>query len=162
MTSCHRAYIGLGANLGNPVVTLQEALTELAHCKEMQLIARSSFYRSAPIGMTEQPDFINAVVLLETSRHPKELLDELLALENRFGRIRHEKNGPRILDIDLLLFDQRCMQSDGLTLPHPRMHERAFVLLPLAEIAPELIIPGLGRISDFLPATSNQPIARLP
>jgi 2-amino-4-hydroxy-6-hydroxymethyldihydropteridine diphosphokinase len=113
------------------------------------------------VGFAGQPDFVNAVAEVATGLEPEALLAALLTIEQDFGRRRGEKNGPRTLDLDLLLYGDRQMERPGLTLPHPRMHLRAFVLLPLAEIAPQLAIPGRGSVAAWLPAVANQGIVRL-
>jgi 2-amino-4-hydroxy-6-hydroxymethyldihydropteridine diphosphokinase len=156
-----RAYVALGSNLGNPVSTVEDAIDAMAALRGSLLKAISSLYRTAPVGLKHQPDFINAVVALDTRLGPRELLDELFALEARFGRIREPgsvKNAPRTLDLDLLLQGETVQDDPELTLPHPRMHERAFVLAPLAEIAPNLIVPGHGPIADLLAACAGQRI----
>ena len=118
-------------------------------------------YRTAPVGITNQPEFINAVAELETTLAPEALLDALFDIEERFGRIRAAKNGPRTLDLDLLLFNDQFIELPRLSLPHPRLHLRAFVLQPLAEIAPNLSIPGRGTVAAWLPAVANQGIIKL-
>lgn len=155
------AYIALGANLGDPASTVKAAFGALANLPESRIIRCSSLYRTAPVGIAEQPDFINAVVALETALAPETLLDELFELESRFGRLRAERNGPRTLDLDLLLYNDIFLDLPRLTLPHPRLHLRAFVLQPLAEIAPGINIPGRGSIAAWLPAVANQGITRL-
>jgi 2-amino-4-hydroxy-6-hydroxymethyldihydropteridine diphosphokinase len=155
------AYVALGANLGDPASTVRAAFGALANLPESRITRCSSLYRTTPVGIAEQPDFINAVVALATTLAPETLLDELLELESRFGRQRAEKNGPRTLDLDLLLYNDIFLDLPRLTLPHPRLHLRAFVLQPLAEIAPDLQIPGRGGIGAWLPAVANQGIARL-
>ena len=155
------AYVALGANLGNPTATVLAAFGALANLNESRVTHTSSLYRTAPIGITEQPEFINAVAQLETTLAPEALLDELLALEQRFGRIRGERNGPRTLDLDLLLYDNLELELPRLTLPHPRLHLRAFVLLPLTEISPDLRLAGRGTLAAWLPAVANQGIIRL-
>lgn len=155
------AYIALGANLGEPATTVRAAFAALANLPESRLARSSSLYRTAPVGLADQPDFINAVAALETRLEPEALLDELFEIESRFGRRRAEKNGPRTLDLDLLLYDDRCLDLPRLTLPHPRMHLRAFVLRPLAEIAPQLALPGRGQLAAWLPAVASQGIHRL-
>jgi 2-amino-4-hydroxy-6-hydroxymethyldihydropteridine diphosphokinase len=146
----NRAYIALGANLGDPVATVNAALVSLADLPRSSLAASSSLYRTAPVGLMNQPDFINAVAILETALSPVSLLDELLAIEIRFGRRRSIPNAPRTLDLDLLLHGDTIQADPRLTLPHPRMHLRAFVLVPLLEIAPDIIIPGHGHGRDLL------------
>jgi 2-amino-4-hydroxy-6-hydroxymethyldihydropteridine diphosphokinase len=153
-----RAYVALGSNLGNPVQTIEDAMDAMAALRGSLLKAMSSLYRTAPVGLKHQPDFINAVVALDTRLSPRDLLAELFALEARFGRERSVKNAPRTLDLDLLLHGETVQDDPELILPHPRMHERAFVLAPLAEIAPELTIPGRGRVGDLLAACVDQRI----
>lgn len=155
------AFVALGANLGDPAATLRAALGALANLQESRVIRSSSLYRTAPVGITEQPEFVNAVARLETTLAPEALLDQLLDIEQRFGRIRAERNGPRTLDLDLLLYDDQLLELPRLTLPHPRLHLRAFVLYPLAEIAPDLALPGRGKIAAWLPAVANQGIVKL-
>ncbi len=155
------AYVALGANLGNPAATVLAAIGALANLDQSRVVHTSSLYRSAPVGITAQPEFINAVAALETTLAPEALLDALLEVEQRFGRTRAEKNGPRTLDLDLLLYNQLELDLPRLTLPHPRLHLRAFVLLPLAEIAPNLHLPKRGTIAAWLPAVANQGISRL-
>jgi len=155
------AYIALGANLGDPATTIRAAFGALANLPESRVVHCSSLYRTAPVGILDQPEFVNAVAMLETTLAPEALLEALLDVEHRFGRIRAEKNGPRTLDLDLLLYDDQFVDRPHLTLPHPRLHLRAFVLQPLAELAPDLIIPGRGRIAAWLPAVANQGIVRL-
>jgi len=156
-----RAYIGVGSNLDNPVVHVRDAIAELDDLPATRVVARASLYRSAPVGMLDQPDFVNSVAALDTALAPEQLLDELLAIEARHGRARSERNAPRTLDLDLLLYGDRRMHDERLTLPHPRMHERAFVLLPLAEIDTEAHIPGHGRVQALLAGVSDQRVARI-
>ncbi|HEY6898082.1 MAG TPA: 2-amino-4-hydroxy-6-hydroxymethyldihydropteridine diphosphokinase [Rhodocyclaceae bacterium] len=152
------AFVALGANLGDPMATLKLALQALDDLPQSRLTATSSFYRTAPVGLKNQPDFINAVAALETGLDADALLDALFAIEGEFGRQRSVPNAPRTLDLDLLLFEAQCCDSPRLTLPHPRMHQRAFVLAPLAEIAPNLAIPGHGPVAALLAACSEQRI----
>jgi len=157
-----RAFIGFGANLGDPFATLPDVLKTLAALPETQLAACSSYYRSAPLGVSgPQPDYINAVIALDTGLSPQALLDALLRLEDACGRQRATALAPRPLDLDLLLYGEMVMQSPTLTLPHPRLHQRAFVLLPLAEIAPTLSIPGFGSLSALLEEVKGQRIERV-
>ncbi len=139
-----RAAIALGSNLGDSRATLEAALAALAGCPGIELLARSALYRSAPIG-PPQPDYLNGCALLRTTLAPEALLDTLLATEQRFGRVRGERWGPRTLDLDLIFHGQRQLRSERLELPHPRLRERAFVLVPLAEIAPDWVDPVTGR-----------------
>lgn len=155
------AYIALGANLGDPASTIRAAFGALANLPDSRVVRCSSLYRTAPVGIVDQPEFVNAVALLETTLAPVALLGELLDIEQRFGRQRGEKNGPRTLDLDLLLYDDCHVELPELTLPHPRLHLRAFVLQPLAELAPDLHLPGRGHITAWLPAVANQGIVRL-
>ncbi|TDO15399.1 MULTISPECIES: 2-amino-4-hydroxy-6-hydroxymethyldihydropteridine diphosphokinase [Halomonas] len=140
--SWHRAWIGLGSNLDAPQEHVERALEELDHLPLTRRIAASRCYASAPLGPADQPDYINAVAQLATRLSPLALLDQLQALEQRHGRVRGRHWGPRTLDLDLLLFDERRIRLARLTLPHPEMLQRAFVLVPLAELAPDLLIEG--------------------
>ncbi len=155
------AYIALGANLEDPVVQVRAGLAALATLPDTQLLMQSSLYRTAPVGYADQPDFINAVAAVDTELSPRELLDALLAIELNHGRVRQFANAPRTLDLDVLLYDDVEVNESGLTIPHPRMHERAFVLAPLAEIAPLCEIPGHGRVSDLLRGLDPQGVTRL-
>ncbi|MDD3762049.1 MAG: 2-amino-4-hydroxy-6-hydroxymethyldihydropteridine diphosphokinase [Nevskiales bacterium] len=145
-----RAYVGLGANLGDPPRQLRRALELLGEYGTVLRV--SSFYRSAPMGPQDQPDYCNAVAIIETSLEPAALMQALLATERRCGRVRERKWGPRVLDLDLLHVEGAVCQGDALTLPHPGIGVRAFVLVPWAEIAPEVQIPGLGRVADLAAA----------
>ncbi len=156
------ATIGLGANLNDPAAQVEYALAELDRLPATRLVARSSLYASTPVGYVDQPDFINAVAQVETGLAPRALLAALLEIEHRHGRERSFRNAPRTLDLDLLLYGAAHFHEEGLTLPHPRMHERAFVLLPLLEIAPDTEIPGRGRAADWLAACSGQGVSVLP
>lgn len=155
------AYIGLGANLGNAAAQVRNAFDELDRMPHSRVLRRSSLYRSAPIGHADQPDFINAAAQLETGLPAERLLAELRGIEDHHGRTRSFANAPRTLDLDLLLYGRQTMNSAELTLPHPRMHERAFVLMPLAEIAPELAVPGRGPIRQLLQDCSSQDVERI-
>ena len=156
------AFVALGANLGDPAAQLQRAVSELARLPETRLMTCSSFYLSKPMGFLDQPDYVNAVAALRTKLPPRALLDRLLEIETRHGRSRAFKNAPRTLDLDLLLYDGLVMHEPGLTLPHPRMLERAFVLVPLVEIAPDCIIPGQGTVRENLARLDVQGLTRLP
>jgi len=162
MSACARAFIGFGANLGDPSAALSRALEALAALPETRLAACSSLYRSAPLGVEHpQPDYINAVIALDTGLSPQALLEALLSIEHAGGRRRVAALAPRPIDLDLLLHGETVMQSPTLTLPHPRLHQRAFVLLPLAEIAPALSIPGHGPLSLLLETVKDQHIVRV-
>lgn len=156
------AYIALGSNLSDPIAQIERAWAELDCLPETRLTACSSLYLSKPVGYAEQPDFINATAGILTQLSPRALLSALLSIEARHGRNRTFKNAPRCLDLDLLLYDGLIMHEHGLTLPHPRMIERAFVLVPLAEIAAEAAIPGHGRVADCLARVNSRDIQRLP
>lgn len=144
------AFIALGANLDHPDLQVEAGIRELAGLPRTRLLRRSSLYRSSPVGYRDQPDFINAVAQIETGLKPRDLLEALLAVELRRGRVRDFPNAPRTLDLDIVLYGSLALHEPGLTLPHPRMHERAFVILPLAEIAPGTVVPGHGRIADLV------------
>ncbi len=146
------AFVGLGGNVGDAATTLRQAAAELDALPGSRLLRLSSLYRTAAWGLTDQPDFINAAAAVRTTLAPQALLDALLRIECRHGRDRgrEQRWGPRTLDLDLLLHGQRRMQESGLRLPHPHLHERAFVLVPLAEIAPDARIPGVGTVGDAL------------
>ena len=157
----HTAYIALGSNLGDPESNLRQAIAALAELAQVQFVGASSLYRSAALGHADQPDFINAVAQLSTGLAPQALLAALLAIENRFGRERSFRNAPRTLDLDLLLYNAQTIAEPGLTVPHPRMHERAFVLAPLIEIAPACVLPGMGRAADWLARCRGQTLIRI-
>ena len=160
-----RVFVALGANLGDPATTVRAAIQALRGIAGTRFLAVSSLYRTAPVGLKHQPDFINAVAMLEADDAvlpAPTFLASLFAIEAAFGRVRSVKNAPRTLDLDLLLYGGQTLDLPGLTLPHPRMTERAFVLAPLAEIAPDLKIPGHGRAADLLSAVADQPVERLP
>jgi 2-amino-4-hydroxy-6-hydroxymethyldihydropteridine diphosphokinase len=150
MNSRATVFLGLGSNLEQPVVQLSRALREVHEIPNTALIRVSSFYDTVPIGLADQPNFVNAVAELQTGLNPSELLAYLLEIEATHKRIRSVRDGPRTLDLDILLFNDVCVNEPMLIIPHPRMHERAFVLWPLAEIAPELKIPGRGYVLELL------------
>ncbi|MGE8615006.1 MAG: 2-amino-4-hydroxy-6-hydroxymethyldihydropteridine diphosphokinase [Achromobacter veterisilvae] len=153
-----RAYVGLGANLGDGAATLRQVLAELQDTDGILAVAASPFYRSAPVEATG-PDFINAVAAVDTDLAPLALLDALQALENRHGRQRPYRNAPRTLDLDLLLYGDVRMEHERLSLPHPRMRLRAFVLLPLRDLAPEMVLEGRN-IEDWIGGVRDQAIER--
>lgn len=156
-----RAFVALGANLNDPAARVQAGARALAGLPRTRLTRCSSLYRTAPVGLADQPDFINAVCELDTQLDAPALMQALLDIERAHGRVRDVPGGPRTLDLDLLLYGALACREPGLTLPHPRLHERAFVLYPLQEIAPGLEIPGRGRIEDLLPGCAGQAIERL-
>lgn len=155
------AFVGLGANLGDARATLTAALAELAALPGTRLLRRSAFYRSAPVD-AQGPDYINAVAELQTGLTPEALLAALQAIEQAHGRQRPYHHAPRTLDLDLLLHGQQLRDSAALTLPHPRLHERAFVLLPLLEIAPGVVHPRLGPLAPLAATVATQVLQRLP
>lgn len=155
-----RAYVGLGGNLGDARERVLAAFDALAGTPGLQLAARSSLYRTAPVD-AGGPDYVNAVAIIDTTLSPHALLAALQAIEDRFGRERPYRNAPRTLDMDLLLHGDVQLSDPVLTVPHPRLHQRAFVLQPLAELAPDLVLPGLGPLAGLLPAVSDQRIERL-
>ena len=157
----HLAYIGIGSNLDAPVLQVRSAFAALDAIDSTRLDARSSLYRSQPVGDADQPEFVNAVARLESDLTAPTLLERLLALEQASGRVRTRPNGPRTLDLDLLLFDDDRIESERLVVPHPRMHERAFVLIPLVEIAPDVIVPGRGPALDLLARVERGGVERL-
>ena len=144
-----RVFIGLGSNQGNQTLNLQEALKALAEDPEIEIMKVSSVYMTEPVGYEDQPWFYNAVVEMETAYRPEDLLDKLLQVEQILGRIRTIRWGPRTVDLDLLLYGDEVIETDRLSVPHPRMLERDFVLVPLAEIAPDVLIRGL-KVSQIL------------
>ena len=157
----HIAFIGLGSNLDDPPGQLQRAFAAIGKLPGTKLLAKSSLYRGAPLGYLDQPDFVNAVAKIETALTPQALLQALLQIEHQHGRERTFRNAPRILDLDVLLYDDVQLHEHGLTIPHPQMHLRAFVLQPLLEIAPDASIPGIGRVDAALLKCQNQILERL-
>lgn len=155
------AYIALGSNLEDPLKQIQLANEEIKKLPDTNFLKCSSLYKSAPLGLLNQPDYINAVAEIDTALTPLELLNKLLKIELQHGRVRTYRNAPRKLDLDILLYDNLQLNDDKLTLPHPRMTQRAFVLYPLMEIAPHCEIPGHGKISHLITACSDQKIERL-
>lgn len=156
-----RAYVGLGANLGDPMAQLHAALSAIDRLPGTRVAQVSSLYRSAPVGYLDQPDFYNAVAAIDTALDPDALLDALLAIEREGGRTREFPNAPRLIDLDLLLYGDRQCDQPHLTVPHPRMTDRAFVLLPLAEIAPQCRVPGRGLLPALTAAVLGQAVERL-
>ena len=155
------AYVGLGANIGGPRRHLETAIEELRTLSAPGSFRASHVYRSAPVGYRDQPDFLNAVAVLDTQLPPEGLLGMLRGIEASHGRERTFADAPRTLDLDLLLYGDCVMQSPELTLPHPRMHERAFVLRPLLELDSEISIPGKGKASALLSACGSQEVERI-
>jgi 2-amino-4-hydroxy-6-hydroxymethyldihydropteridine diphosphokinase len=146
-----RAYVGLGANLGDRESALRAAVEALGGEEGIEVVAVSALRETEPIGVGEQPLYVNGAVALETTLTARELLDRLLAVEQRFGRVRVPgEHGPRTLDLDLILYGDEEIEEPGLTVPHPHLHERRFVLEPLAELAPGLVVPGRGSVESLL------------
>jgi 2-amino-4-hydroxy-6-hydroxymethyldihydropteridine diphosphokinase len=155
------AFIALGSNLDDPVSQIREGIADLAQLPHTRVKRASALYGSAPVGYRDQPDFINAVAEIETGLEPRPLLAALLEIEKRHGRMRGVRNGPRTLDLDIALYGDRTVHEPGLVVPHPRLHERAFVIVPLAEVAPELDIPGWGSVSRLLARIDAGSVTRL-
>ena len=145
-----RACVGLGGNVGDAAATVDAAFAALADLPGSRLVARSRLYRTPAWGVEAQPDFVNAAALLDTALAPRALLEGLLAIERAFGRARRERWGPRTLDLDLLLYGDVVVDEPGLHVPHPHLHERAFVLRPLADVAPQAVVPGQGTVAQLL------------
>jgi len=146
-----RAYVGLGSNLGDRSATLTRAVELLGERPGVHIVAVSSFHETVPVGYLDQPEFLNAAVAVETSLQPEALLAVLLGVEHELGRTREgPRYGPRIVDLDLLLIEGATVDAPGLTVPHPRLHERAFALAPLAELDPSLVVPGHGPVAQLL------------
>ncbi|MBC7573534.1 MAG: 2-amino-4-hydroxy-6-hydroxymethyldihydropteridine diphosphokinase [Herminiimonas sp.] len=158
--ACARAYIGIGANLGDARTNVMAAIAALDALPHTRVVEHSCLFRTAPID-GDGDDYVNAVACIETSLQPEPLLQALLQIEHEQGRLRTYRNAPRPLDLDILLYAQRTLQSPTLTIPHPRLTERAFVLIPLLQIAPLITIPGLGPAHAFAPSVAGQPISRI-
>jgi len=155
------AFVGIGSNLEDPARQVEQALAELDALPHSRVVRRSSLYRTAPLGDPAQPDFVNAVAQLETGMPAERLLGELQAIEARHGRRRSFANAPRTLDLDVLMYGNLVVKTEKLEIPHPRMHERAFVLKPLLEISPEATIPGIGAAKDALKGVASQAVERI-
>lgn len=161
----HAACVALGANIGEPLRQIEAGFAALGALPGTRLVAKSSLYRSAPVGYADQPDFINAVALIETALTPHALLAALLDVERAQGRVRDFPNAPRTLDLDIVLYGDLVLREPGLTIPHARMLERAFVMVPLAEIAPGTPVPGRGLVGELaarLDAGSVAQLQRMP
>lgn len=155
------AYLGLGANLGDRAATLAGALASLAATQGLKILRCSGLYETEPQGLTDQPWFLNCVAAVSWAGTPRNLLYACLAVEARFGRTRTVRWGPRTLDVDVLLLGDRVIDTPELTVPHPRLHERAFALAPLAEIAPDAVIPGRGAVRELLRGLADQRVRRI-
>jgi 2-amino-4-hydroxy-6-hydroxymethyldihydropteridine diphosphokinase len=160
MAHTERVFVGLGANLGDAAASVRKALADLAALPETTLVAASSLYRSAPLD-AGGPDYVNAVAELRTVLSPEALLAQLQAMEQKFGRERPYRHAPRTLDLDLLLYGERCVATPSLSLPHPRLHGRAFVLAPLAELAPAWRLADGRNVAEALDAVRDQRIDRV-
>jgi len=155
------AVIGLGANLGDPAAQLRAAIAAIGTLPGTRVLAVSSFYRTAPVGVAAQPDFVNAAVAIDTALAPRALLAALAGLERAAGRERTRAGAPRPLDLDILLYGERVVDEPDLRIPHPRLHERAFALAPLIEVAPGAVVPGRGPAADLLARCAGQRIERV-
>lgn len=156
------AYVALGSNLDDPVERIRSGLRSLAAMPQTLLARASSLYRNPPVGYLDQPDFVNAVAALETRLAPRALLERLLEIERAAGRVRAIANGPRTLDLDIALYGDGVIDEPDLIVPHPRLCERAFVLVPLAEIAPNARVPGKGRVADLASQVGPGALVRIP
>ena len=145
-----RAVIALGSNIDEPEMQVNRAFDEIAAMPQTKLVAKSRLHRTKPVGYANQPDFVNACALVETGLAPRALLDNLLDLEKQHGRVRTIRNGPRTLDLDIVLYADKVVDEPGLAIPHPRAHDRAFVLVPLVEVWPDATIPGKGKAAELL------------
>jgi 2-amino-4-hydroxy-6-hydroxymethyldihydropteridine diphosphokinase len=154
-------FIALGSNLKNPKKQIKNGILSIKKINDVKILKESHLYETPPVGILNQPNFVNAVVKISSSLNPQELLDELLNIENIAGRIRNKKNGPRILDLDILLFNDFILNKDNLTIPHPRMHERLFVLIPLKDIDRNIVIPNQGAIKDIINKLAPENINRI-
>lgn len=152
-------FIGLGSNLGDRLQNLRRAVDELG-ARGVSCVMASSVYETAPVGKEEQPDFLNAVIEVETSLTPEELLSVCMEVERVLGRVRVERWGPRVVDVDVLLYDDLRIESEMLVVPHPRLFERRFVLAPLVEIAPNLFLTKVGHVRDYLEQTNDQVVKK--
>ena len=153
--------MALGSNLDDPPAQIRSALRELARLPDTSLVRASSFYRNPPAGGLDQPEYVNAVAQIETAIGPRALLDRLLEIERAHGRTRDYPNAPRTLDLDIVLYGERIVREPGLVIPHPRMLQRAFVLVPLAEIAPDARVPDRGRAADLATEVDGSGMTRL-
>lgn len=154
-------FLGLGSNLGDPKANLCEAVEILDAQPDIRLVRVSSLYLTSPVGFTDQPDFINAVAVVETDLEPADLRALTHDIENRMGRTRNFRWGPRVIDIDVLLYDSVVIDTPDLTIPHPSLYERAFVMAPLAEVAPELVLPDGRTPAEVLEGLGDQEVVRL-
>lgn len=156
-----QAFVAFGANLGDPAATYAHALGRIAALHMTRVLRQSALYLTAAVGVSDQPDYTNAVIEVETRLSAAALLAGLLKIEESAGRTRSSQWAPRAIDLDLLLYNEEMISTPGLQVPHPRMHRRAFVLVPLAEIAPDISIPGHGRVTALLPRVADQAVRRI-
>jgi 2-amino-4-hydroxy-6-hydroxymethyldihydropteridine diphosphokinase len=154
-------FIALGSNLGNPKEQVKNGILSIKKIGGVKILSESNLYETPPVGMVNQPNFINAVIKIDSDLSPYALLNKLLEIENTAGRIRVDKNGPRTLDLDILLFDNLILNEKKLTIPHPRMHERLFVLMPLKDIDEAIVIPNHGAIIDIINKLNPENIIRI-
>ncbi len=162
MNRTNKAYIGIGSNLSDPLTQVERAFDRIDAITDSTIISKSSVYVTSPVGFTDQADFINAVCIVATKLQPMELFSELQQIEREQGRVKDAlRNRPRIIDLDLLLYETIVMSDENLTLPHPRMHERRFVLEPIAEIDPSVKIPGYGNVLNLLLNLQNQKVEKV-
>ena len=154
-------FIALGSNLENPKEQVKQGILSIKSIKGVRILCESYLYETPPVGILDQPNFINAVIKIDSDLSPYELLNKLLKIENLAGRIRIDKNGPRTLDLDILLFDNLILNDKNLIIPHPRMHERLFVLLPLKDIDENVVIPNQGSIKHIIEGIAPENINRI-
>ena len=154
-------FIALGSNLDSPKKQVKDGIFYISKINGVTLLKKSYLYETSPVGFLDQPNFINAVIKIESDLNPQKLLDKLLNIENFAGRIRINKNGPRTLDLDILLFDDLFLNENNLVIPHPRMHERLFVLLPLKDIDEHIVIPSQGSIKHIIKKLVPENINRI-
>ena len=154
-------FIALGSNLENPKEQVKNGILSIKKINGIKILSESNLYETPPVGILDQPNFVNAVIKIHSDLNPYKLLDKLLKIENIAGRIRVGKNGPRILDLDILLFNDLILNGENLTIPHPRMHERLFVLMPLKDIDENIVIPNHGAIKHIINKLAPENINRI-
>tara|TARA_B110000238_G_C16087598_1_gene422311 strand:- start:246 stop:725 length:480 start_codon:yes stop_codon:yes gene_type:complete len=154
-------FIALGSNIDSPKKQVKDGIFSISKINGVTLLKKSYLYETSPVGFLDQPNFVNAVIKIESDLNPQKLLDKLLNIENFAGRIRINKNGPRILDLDILLFDELILNENNLIIPHPRMHERLFVLIPLNDIDSNIVLPNHGPIKHIIKTLASENINRI-
>ncbi|MDA9210823.1 2-amino-4-hydroxy-6-hydroxymethyldihydropteridine diphosphokinase [Methylophilaceae bacterium] len=154
-------YIALGSNLKNPKKQIKDGIQSIKKIDGVQILSKSKLYETPPVGILDQPNFVNAVIKIDSDLSPNKLLEELLNIENNAARVRIDKNGPRTLDLDILLFNDLILDKKNLIIPHPRMHERLFVLIPLKDIDETIVIPNHGAIIDIINRLTPEKIIRI-